>query len=88
MTLQMYARHKSLPLQHVTTEVRHSKLKKDPADAKATVSVFERAIEITGELDAAQRKRLIEIAERCPVHRTLKGEVQIETRERVKSGRG
>ncbi len=43
--------------------------------------MFERAIEVIGELDEAQRKRLIEIAERCPVHRTLEGEVRIETRE-------
>ena len=82
MTLQMYAKHKKLPLENVTTEVRHSKEKKDPADPRPTISVFERTIDVTGDLDAAQRKRLIEIAERCPVHRTLEGEVRIETRER------
>lgn len=82
MTLQMYARHKKLPLEHVTTEVRHSKEKRTSGDKEETSSVFERAIEVIGDLDAAQRKRLIEIAERCPVHRTLTGEVRITTRER------
>jgi putative redox protein len=73
MTLQMYAQHKQLPLEHVKTQVRHSKEDK--------TSVFDRVIEVIGELDEAQRKRLIEIAERCPVHRTLSGEIRIDTRE-------
>ena len=81
MTLQMYARHKGLSLDAVTTEVRHAKETRESGDRKETISVFERAIEVVGELDEAQRKRLIEIAERCPVHRTLEGEVRIETRE-------
>lgn len=81
MTLQMYAKHKKLPLEHVSTEVRHAKEKRESGNKNETISVFERVIEIIGDLDAAQRKRLIEIAERCPVHRTLHGEVRIDTRE-------
>ena len=81
MTLQMYAKHKKLPLEHVSTEVRHAKEKRDSGNTNETISVFERVIEIIGDLDAEQRKRLIEIAERCPVHRTLHGEVRINTRE-------
>jgi uncharacterized OsmC-like protein/PAS domain-containing protein len=80
MTLQMYARHKGLSLDAVTTEVRHSKQTRQSGDRKETSSLFERVIEVVGELDEAQRKRLLEIADRCPVHRTLEGEVRIETR--------
>lgn len=74
MTLQMYAKHKALPLQRVATQVRHSK--------EAERHLFERAIELIGDLDDAQRNRMLEIAERCPVHRTLTGDVEIHTREK------
>jgi uncharacterized OsmC-like protein/pimeloyl-ACP methyl ester carboxylesterase len=81
MTLQMYATHKGLPLDRVTTAVRHSKERRDGGAAKESVSVFERSVEIIGELDPEQRARLIEIAGRCPVHRTLTGEIRIDTQE-------
>ena len=81
MTLQMYARHKGIKLDAVTTEVRHWKETPESGNRKDAISVFERAIAVTGEFDDAQRKRMLEIAERCPVHRTLEGAVRIETRE-------
>ncbi|MGD8808753.1 MAG: alpha/beta fold hydrolase [Gammaproteobacteria bacterium] len=81
MTLQMYAQHKGLALERVVTEVRHSKEKRKTANGEETLSRFDRRIEIVGELDADKRRRLLEIAERCPVHRTLSGPVQIETEE-------
>jgi len=81
MTLQMYAARKGLDLDRVATEVRHSKSTRESGGSKETISVFERTIELVGELDDAERRRLIEIAERCPVHRTLTGEVRIDTRE-------
>ena len=80
MTLQMYASRKRLRLERVATAVRHSKEAAGGGDA-AQITVFERSIELVGELTDDQRKRLIEIAERCPVHRTLSGEVRIDTRE-------
>ncbi|MGD2166524.1 MAG: alpha/beta fold hydrolase [Gammaproteobacteria bacterium] len=81
MTLQMYARHKGLPLERVSAEIRHSKQTRETGDGKETISTFDRVVELSGELDAAQRTRLIEIAERCPVHRALTGKVHINTRE-------
>jgi putative redox protein len=84
MTLRLYARRKELPLQHVSVRLRHSKVHaSDCEDCEAhqpRVDHIERAIELVGDLDAVQRRRLLEIAERCPVHRTLAGEVRVETR--------
>jgi putative redox protein len=84
MTLRLYARRKELPLQHVSVRLRHSKVHaSDCEDCEAhqpRVDRIERAIELVGDLDAVQRRRLLEIAERCPVHRTLAGEVRVETR--------
>lgn len=74
MTLRLYAEHKGLKLGPTSVEVRHRKRKGEtPAD------LFERSLTIDGELDEAQRKRLFEIADRCPVHRTLEGGAAIRT---------
>jgi len=81
MTLQMYARHKGLSVDRVATRVSISKETQPTPTADETVNVFDRTIELVGELDDAQHRRLIEIAERCPVHRTLTGQVRIDTRE-------
>ena len=84
MTLQMYARHKQLDLDEVTVEVRHSKIHAADCETCETttgrVDRFERIIDLEGELTDAQRIRLLEIADRCPVHRTLESEVEIRTR--------
>jgi len=83
MTLRLFARRKGWPLEHVEVEVRHTKLHaRDCADCpEATVmaDIFRRIIRIDGPLDRAQRARLVEIADRCPVHRTLEGTVRIRT---------
>jgi putative redox protein len=76
MTLRMYARHKQWPLQRVRVCVGHSR---DPQQPQP--DAFVREIAIEGDLDAAQHARLIEIAERCPVHRTLERGARITTRE-------
>jgi putative redox protein len=76
MTLRVYARQKQWPLQRVPVCVGHSR---DPKQPYPDALVREIAIE--GELDADQRARLIEIAERCPVHRTLQRGARIATRE-------
>lgn len=74
MTLRLYAAHKGAPLTRVGVEVRHAKRKGEtPAD------LFERTLTLEGELDDDQRARMLEIADRCPVHRTLEGGAAIVT---------
>ncbi len=84
MTLRMYARRKQLPLERVTVRLHHERVHSaDCADCDekpARIDRIDRTLELTGDLDDAQRQRLLEIADRCPVHRTLIGEVRIETR--------
>ena len=67
MTLRLYARAKSLPLDKVRVTVGHRKVKDSPSDR------FIREIRLTGPLDDDQKRRLLEIANKCPVHRTLHG---------------
>ena len=85
MTLRMYADRKRWPLEGVTVRLRHHKVHaKDCADCEAEdgkVDVIEREIAMAGPLDPAQRQRLLEIADRCPVHRTLESEIKVRTRE-------
>jgi len=84
MTLRMYARRKKIPLERVAVRLRHAKIHAaDCAECETRsgrVDRIEREIELAGDLDAEQRRRLLEIADRCPVHRTLHGEVHVETR--------
>ena len=84
MTLRMYADQKKWPLAHVSVRLSHQKIHaQDCAECETRegkVDRIEREIEITGELDEAQRARLMEIADKCPVHRTLHSEVSIVTR--------
>jgi len=83
MTLRMYADHKKLPLESATVRIRHDKVHaRDCADCETVegkVDEFRRVLALEGRLDDAQRKRLLEIADRCPVHRTLHGEVRVRT---------
>ena len=83
MTLRMYANLKKLPLDGVAVKVRHNKVHaEDCGDCETTdgkVDEFVRELIIEGDLDAAQRQRMLEIADRCPVHRTLHGEVKVRT---------
>ena len=84
MTLRMYARRKNWPLASVAVALDHAKIHAaDCADCETRVGKIdriEREIKLEGELDDAQRKRLLEIADLCPVHRTLHSEVLIVTR--------
>lgn len=83
MTLRMYAEHKHLPMDRVSVRLQHSKIHAtdcascDTADGK--IDRIDRIITVDGDLDDAQRARLHEIADRCPVHRTLHSEVEIRT---------
>ncbi|MGB3486851.1 MAG: bifunctional alpha/beta hydrolase/OsmC family protein [Xanthobacteraceae bacterium] len=83
MTMRMYADRKALPLDRVTVTLSHRKIHaKDCADCETKVGMLdhiERVIAIEGDLDAEQRQRLMEIADKCPVHRTLTSEVHITT---------
>jgi uncharacterized OsmC-like protein/alpha/beta superfamily hydrolase len=84
MTMRMYADRKSLPLERITVTLQHSKIHaEDCAECETRAGMLDqidRVIQIEGALDADQRKRLMEIADKCPVHRTLTSEVRIVTR--------
>jgi putative redox protein len=84
MTMRMYADLKKLPLEHVTVRLKHDKIHAtDCADCETRdgrIDRIERMITIEGSLDDAQRAKLMEIADKCPVHRTLHGEVKVVTR--------
>jgi uncharacterized OsmC-like protein/alpha-beta hydrolase superfamily lysophospholipase len=85
MTVRLYADHKQIPLQRTQVRLRHEKIyAKDCAECETKegkIDHIERAITFEGDLTAEQRARLIEIADKCPVHRTLKSEVDIRTTE-------
>ncbi|MGB5558447.1 MAG: bifunctional alpha/beta hydrolase/OsmC family protein [Paracoccaceae bacterium] len=81
MTIRMYARRKKWPLTHVSVDVTHDKVHAQDADAgtDAKADHFYRKIKLEGELDAGQRARLLDIADKCPVHRTLEQSAAIKT---------
>lgn len=84
MTVRMYADLKQLPLDKVTVRLRHAKVHaQDCAECETQegkIDRIDREIELQGALDDAQRAKLLEIASKCPVHRTLHSEVWIPTR--------
>ena len=87
MTIRMYARRKKWPLSHVSVDVTHDKI--HAADCEhceaqdGKVDRLTRHITLEGDLTDDQRERLMEIADKCPVHRTLESEVDIVTREGI-----
>jgi uncharacterized OsmC-like protein/alpha-beta hydrolase superfamily lysophospholipase len=86
MTLRLYADSKKLPLKRVTVRLTHNKIHAEDClnceTKEGMVDRIDRTITFEGALDADQRKRLLEIADKCPVHRTLKSEIDIRTFER------
>ncbi len=86
MTVQMYARRKKWPLETAVVRLRHEKIHAEDCEhceeKDAKIDRFERELDLKGDLVDEQRRRLLEIAEKCPVHRTLHGDVLIETRLR------
>jgi len=82
MTLRMYANRKGWPLERVSVGLEHAKAHADDCvdcGPKDRIDVFKRYIQIEGDLEADQRQRLLEIADRCPVHRTLEHGAKVET---------
>jgi putative redox protein len=83
MTMRLYADRKSLPLDRVTVTLKHSKIyAQDCAECETKAGMLDqidRVIAMEGNLDAEQRKKLMEIADKCPVHRTLTSEIHIVT---------
>lgn len=83
MTLRMYADRKGWPLEAVEARVHHGKVYCDdctkPDDRRSRIDRFDRELLLEGQLDNEKRQRLLEIADRCPVHRTLHSEVRVVT---------
>ncbi|MEM6428805.1 MAG: bifunctional alpha/beta hydrolase/OsmC family protein [Deinococcota bacterium] len=84
MTLRMYANRKQWPLEDVTVAVDHDKVhakdcETSETDSSRKLDQFTRTIHLVGDLDSEQRARLQEIANRCPVHRTLESDIRILT---------
>jgi len=84
MTLRMYAQHKDLPLERVSVRLRHSRVHaEDCTDCETEsgqISEIEREIRVEEQLTEAERQKLLEIANKCPVHRTLTGEIKVRSR--------
>jgi putative redox protein len=84
MTVALYARRKQWPLEGIVVRLGHSKIHAiDCAECdtkEGMLDRIDREIELRGPLSGEQRARLLEIAERCPVHRTLTSEISIRSR--------
>jgi len=84
MTIAMYARRKQWPLEAVTVQLRHSRIHAADCEACETKEGFldhiQRDVQLTGSLSDEQRARLLDIANKCPVHRTLASEIHVQTR--------
>ncbi len=83
MTLRMYADRKKLPLEGVRVTLTHSRTHSDdcaePDSAPCKIDLIERRIELVGDLSDGQRRSLAAIADKCPVHRTLEGDIRVAT---------
>jgi putative redox protein len=90
MTVALYARRKEWPLKNVTIRLQHSRIHAaDCAECETKAGRLDRiewSLQLEGDLTVAQRARLLEIAQMCPVHRTLRSEVHILAPELVDAG--
>jgi len=89
MTVGLYARRKQWPLENITVSLKHSRIHaKDCEECETKEGLLDRIdteIELTGSLTAEQHAKLMEIAAKCPVHRTLKSEINIRLQPAEKS---
>ena len=89
MTVGLYARRKQIPLENITVSLRHSRIyAKDCEECETKDGMLDRIdveVELTGSLSAEQHAKLMEIAGKCPVHRTLTSEINIRLRPAQKS---
>ena len=87
MTIRLYADLKKIPLQRVSVRLKHDKIHASDCEHCETkegkIDRIDREITLEGALDAGQRAKLMEIADKCPVHRTLHGEIDIRTKEKA-----
>jgi putative redox protein len=85
MTVGLYARRKGIPLENITVSLRHSRVHaKDCEECETKAGMLDRIdaqIELSGPLTPEQHSRLMEVAQKCPVHRTLKSEIDIRLQE-------
>ncbi|MDR3512379.1 MAG: OsmC family protein [Caulobacteraceae bacterium] len=83
MTLRLYADRKGWPMERVIVRLSHSKVHESDAERPEAADSFldriDRSLEFRGPLDDEQRERLLEVADKCPVHRTLTGRIDIRT---------
>jgi uncharacterized OsmC-like protein/pimeloyl-ACP methyl ester carboxylesterase len=83
LTLRMYADRKGWPLEEARAVVRHQRVHAEDCERcehdDGLIGVLERELTLVGDLDDDQRTRLLQIADRCPVHRTLEGQLEVHT---------
>ncbi|MFT5364670.1 MAG: putative OsmC-like protein, partial [Dinoroseobacter sp.] len=81
MTVRMYARRKGWPLDHVSVDITHDKVHAQDAEIGLTkIDTFTRILKLEGDLSTDQRTKLLEIADKCPVHKTLEQGARVETK--------
>ncbi len=90
MTLKMYANHKNIDLRSATVSVRHGKVHAedcvDCENSSGMIDEFHRELVLDGDLTEEQRQRMLEIADRCPVHKTLHNEIKVRTKLAISAG--
>lgn len=84
MTVRLFAHHRQIPLEDIVVRLTHKHVHEEDAEdvggEDRRLDVIGMEIELVGPLDETQRRQLLEVAANCPVHRTLKGELAVETR--------
>jgi len=92
MTVRMYADRKQIPLEKVAVRLSHAKIHAEDCEdcdtERGKIDVIEREIELIGDLDDSTRTLLLEVADRCPVHRTLHSEIKVRSRLAAPGGTG
>ncbi|GGE06692.1 bifunctional alpha/beta hydrolase/OsmC family protein [Psychroflexus salis] len=82
MTIQMYAKHKDWPLSNVEVHINYEKVHAEDAESNSSkkIDTFSREIVLNGNINEEQKEKLLQIANKCPVHKTLSSQIQIKTK--------